>query len=209
MSKPIFKPQYLMPSIVLGDNTEIVNYMDGSLFCEDHKKNWCDHIKKVVTYGLDADKFWSSEPRVETCEIDVPMVPTLFAWEHVRLEYFAPVKAYRVTQVIIDGSRASEEFIGFVNSGELRKILREMLFEWFRGHANGEDLKECTSNSHSFASQMQWEKMMKEAGTRLIHQWILWRYEACAFCLGMAEPDDFRDLVPEKPNTTSPFAKKR
>lgn len=194
--------------------TKIFQKINGSLLCDECKTMWCSHIQAAISKNEDARVFWRMMPN--ECVIQVPMYPSAGGWINVSLKYSPNVIAYEVRQEEVHNTitfnmgfvqhvTVEEQFIGFISKDELRVTLRAMLFEWFRGHVEARAVEGCPSKSHTFNSQMQWEKAMKIEGVKLLHQWMLWRYGMCQYCMVPDNSAEFNDLVPEKADIYSPW----
>jgi hypothetical protein len=176
------------------DGTPTIVSLDraGQLYCDTHATIWCSDIEQVLRDNLDTESLWS-DPYYTDKTVSIPILPSHSLWNAVRLDRVNNLRAYSVTQLGMKGDR--DDFVGFIHPGEGRRVVRNMLFEWFN------QVKvnlTCPSEHHRFAQQRAFENNLREPKTRMAEQWCLWGYRMCLSCVAAsASPvGGFSDLVP-------------
>lgn len=168
---------------------------DGHIKCEMCNNFWCGHIRAALLDNADSTELFS--PCQERINVEIAMVPSLNLWTKVCLYVdtrFPTVPTYQVGHRGMNGDR--NDFIGFINEGEGRFIIREMIFDWFRGAIDLDKLL-CQNASHKYKAQMNWVQHMKDSKMYLSEYWAVWMNGACLTCLAPDQQQSDDDLIPD------------
>lgn len=206
---------------VVVKNTDIKNGLliidkpNGHLYCGTCKLNWCDHIHDVVRNNKDADALMSrfTLNEIDAHHIDVAIVPSEDLWAQVILVRSPELPRALEVQFSItnpetrnklfgkDGKIAAV-FLGLINPGEGRMVIRSMIYDWFAGQAPQLHLK-CTSTFHSVAAEVMWQQDHKKNSAPVRTFMQEWSVFMSGRCLGCNQPSqtDFSDLIPEDEKT--------
>lgn len=174
----------------------------GHLRCDVCKVVWCKHIQHLVQTGSDAESLWERATQVDPMLplVQVPIRPTADPEIWARVTVLPSSRgACRIQSHMTPNSESQiymDDFMGFLNKGEGRIHLRQMVIDWF---APAMDLKlySCQGLKHNFSADMELERI-RESGTfevQFNHCWHLYFSGHCAFCVknkGSFDPD----LVP-------------
>lgn len=186
---------------------------NGHIKCEDDQKYWCEHVQGVIIQSLDAESLWEEfTDNPAGIEIEVPMVPSSNLWARVTLQ--DAEQKYACRQVIWDSSvvpwltgtltgpssRVDQpNFIGYLLPGEGRMVIRNMMFDWFKGL--GEIGVTCSSSSHGYKEEREWIKAINNS----VRKWgELWSVYTTGFCLDCNPTGGWSDdLIPENDKKAS------
>lgn len=183
----------MITTTIILNGMQIRNLDTGFLDCVVCRDFWCDHIQSLVTSNADSQAIWNPDlgGALPTQLVEIPVVPSAALWTTATLTLMSKLGAYKVT--FEEG--AFEQFLGFIHPGEGRLILRSMMIEWFYGHVDSSELR-CPMSSHSFPSQLRWDKDMMQRRTAFAQLFSVWSNQKCLGCLGTSVTN-FDDVVPE------------
>lgn len=170
---------------------------NGHLKCDICDTYWCKHIQAVVTRNEDSPSiFWNAE--LPSRRIAVPMMPTTNQWAEVTLEPAVELRSlsYEVILPETDARTGDPElhFLGYIHPGEGRMILRSMIYDWFRGHVDVENL-ECKSRGHKLTQQNRWITDLADPQRSAAQLWSVWTTGTCLGC--SFTTDGIDDLIPD------------
>lgn len=190
--------------------SSIVPLTNGHLECRNSDCGrgvyWCKHIERFVSDGRDAHDIWAETKGGELIltgvKIQVPYVPTMGQWALVEIgeEFHGNYKVYLRTDSENGNSKyEAAEFLGFFSPGEGRKVLREMVHNWFLPRLT--ESNECQSSSHSYQAQMEWQEQVTESDPSkkeyLAQCWSVFLKGLCLRCAAADALSSEDDLVPD------------
>lgn len=166
----------------------------GTLACSRCTPNWCEHIQRVVTDGLDATSVWDhviSNPTLPN--VTVPILPSKNLWLTVQLlRPENPVGSITSAKVKISHPKPiprrpeSEEVLGFIAEGEGRNVLRQMLLDWFEplvppdGHVLSDG---CKNLHHSPSTQYKLVNEVRGSQVnKFANAWTNYHFQKCIIC---------------------------
>ena len=175
----------------------------GFLSCsKHHNDNFCEHIEEVIKDHLDIGMLGAPDTELNGTKISVPLVPRHKQWADVWVgEFHEGTESYRLW--LREPSKPKGDiFLGFLQHGEGRAVIRGMIYDWFRGTVSIPMLQ-CNSTSHKFKQEVEWKKhtgLESSAADQFAEYWSVWKTKMCLTCnMGL----NFDDLVPDgssKPN---------
>jgi hypothetical protein len=193
---------------------------NGNLACEAHDGAvYCHHIEQVIEKGWDTEPLWSffqgslGKPGYGMIcsvpiagEYDLWIVTNLVTTEMkhaLEIQGIGPDHSWLEvshadSSIIFDGDPF---FLGYLNKGEGRRVLREILDNWLFTQPNGQ----CKNRSHSFAAQLDYEKRQKTPEGRRICWWFYVLTGQCPECV-IGEGADISDLVPDAGEPKRPWS---
>lgn len=201
-------------AVEINDTISLVkaNESTGFVKCGNCEELWCDHIKKVVIENLDSSIIWhqvsklpEDEPIDTVINIQVPIYPSANKWGRVWLQRSKVVPAAVEMYLDREQSKTSvDEFIGYLNQGDGRGVMRGLLFDWFEGaHPQWKDMT-CGNAGHSFQNEMAYQQNIKN-GLKIIEAWSIFTDDGCLSCT-MTAHANFDDLIPDLgPAPPAPF----
>lgn len=171
----------------------------GFLRCINCRSNWCDHLSMVLEKNMDGWSLWKQIDFEQTL-FQIPMRPTGGLYAQVQFHRTDNPDAVKVYCVLETTKRATQldPFVGFLNRGEGRIHIRQMLISWFEpevdtrlhGYA-------CTSPNHSFTREMAFQNLARMPDRTVLFEncWRILFQGRCNTCGGESShfPDD---LVP-------------
>jgi hypothetical protein len=189
-------------------NVTLLDNKEGFLECKAHGATtfWCEHIKEVVMKELDRVSFVPDDVDIyDHHGYQVPIFPEkLHLFGRVVLNGIVKnvhaVKVYFIPEGMPD--EMDEHYLGFLHSGEGRKVLRSMLLDFARAYTEQPDFQ-CRSSSHDFQAQMKWEQIMAQPPDSVIRIATAFSLLNSQMCIACADPinadtDDNSDLIPTK-----------
>lgn len=172
---------------------------------------WCEHIEKWVRDMDDAPFIWMgfSDKSLASADVAVPIVPTADVWELASLRRLDPRKDSVEVWIKDDGANTvvdKDIFIGFLNPGEGRFVLREMLLDWFIGTIQAQiEKQKCSAPGHGYTQTVRWNADMQEGGgVALVQQWTVWSTGRCLGCT--FDPSSAAQFVPDAGPTRNPWS---
>ena len=179
-----------------GRLVDISSDAEGRLKCLACATNWCEHIQFAITNGLDAYQLWSRVTIERQAATLIPLMPRQGLWvkilfeqvndEVIRLDYWDKAPISR---------EGWSEFVGFLNKGESRMHVRQMVFDWFMQYRNI-DLYTCAGSRHSWQIEMQMAQQCRKSEIdHFIHTWSLKFTGFCNMCNTTGSSFD-PDLIP-------------
>lgn len=180
-----------------GRLVNISSDLDGRLKCMACPgANWCQHTQFAITNGLDAYQLWSRVTIEKQAATLIPLMPRQDVWvkvlfeqvndEVIRLDYWDKAPISR------DGW---SEFIGFLNKGESRMHVRQMVLDWFMQYRNI-SLYTCVGARHNWQRDLQMTEQCRRS--EIDHFLQCWSLKFTGFCKAcMTDPGGFDpDLIP-------------
>ena len=168
---------------------------NGHLRCEEcGTEVWCKHINMMIQDNGDSATIFEQyeAAKSEPLELEVPVFPSSNLWQRVGLEAHPKIRAFKVWILNND----SVNYLGFLNEGEGRNVMRSMFFDWFIGMVEFSSL-ECSSASHKFQAQVAWESAMRDRPAQLANYFSVWNSKACLHCRLLVGSMNSDDLVPD------------
>lgn len=173
---------------------------NGSVECFVHGSDpWCRDIEEYVQEVRDAPKIWADvEPGKK---IHVPYIPTQELWVICEFGEEMPggYKFYLQLQL-------QNAFLGFVSPGEGRRVMREMVHNWFVPRIN--KTIECSSSSHGVAEHRLLKEHMRDTSMAIAEHWSIQLHEGmCLMCTKKLNSVIYgaSDLVPDVSGGRRPF----
>lgn len=184
----------------------VVTGTSGYLACRRCVSYWCAHVEKAMKEGLDAHFVFADLREVGDYHLGVPIVPSRNIYAEVWAEKWRSdslktwlISPQDATQNQMFGDHGI--FLGFLNEGEGRNVLRQMILaEFASDFVEIEPQGKCKSPSHNVFTQKAIELACNnDAGARVANGWCMRFYNKCVSCFAAegASNDFDPDLVPE------------
>jgi hypothetical protein len=177
----------------------------GLLMCSKHREtDWCQHIQIAVLDGDDAEIIWDPADDVGLPDfIMVPVVPSRKQWARVDfgdgLHESEAVKCYlRPETVEIDVQPEELDFLGFLNRGEGRGVLRQMIIDNLQLLV-AQKKPICNSTRHGYKAELLWGEDMKRTWTeveKIAQYWSVINTQQCLTC-STSHASSWDDLIPD------------
>jgi hypothetical protein len=209
MRSPRSRTEELFPPILLsiGDPPEQVRIdpmAGGSLHCFSCRKDFCHHIKSALRANMDAHSLWKQIDLDQTMFV-IPLRPDQGMSHSVRLERkngsrdFVRVISSMEPKKSLDRFGV-DDFIGFLNRGEGRIHMRQMIVSWFEPIADVRlHTRSCTSTRHSFTREARIAALADIADARTEIFTTCWRLifkGMCEECWSDRRSGFASDLIP-------------
>lgn len=164
---------------------------------------YCKHIEEFIEYGYDAPLIWNMFEDMGGkaglgWEVEVPIAGELSVFVPVSLVTTANPDALEAQCSLTE---TTPTFLGYLNRGEGRRVLREMLDNWL--FTQNDDLH-CYSKAHGFECELNYQKHMRTSSGRRKVWWFLILYGMCPDCAKKVNADT-SDLVPDLGAGKNPF----
>lgn len=184
------------------DDTFVIslNRADGKLNCSGHRNvDFCPHIQHIITEHEDfsliaaPDSEWSGQLVV------VPLVPKHGVWANVRIgDLHEATHAYKI-ELTVQTDPVKREFLGFLQKGEGRAVIRSMIWAWFQSNIlPTRSIYKCRSTAHKFRQEQRWN-MHTQHGAPLedtfAEFWTVWQTGFCLYCNSAMKALD--DAIPD------------
>lgn len=156
--------------------TELLKLLDdGSIRCLVCELNWCPHTEGSVTNRLDSEIIWDFVNWArKSLLVEIPVFPSEGFWESVDLR---PDKG-TIKRMHIQWP-ATGEWLGFLNPGEGRGIIRELMIDFVRSKVSPNTI--CPAGHHSVEAEAVWQADQK-TNRRHIQMWSLFKTGWCLYC---------------------------
>lgn len=169
----------------------------GALVCSIHPgKTFCSEIKIAVEEHYDAELLGPPEAELTNLIITVPLVPARQQWTRVKIgEFHEGTLAYKL--YLWESKDKHYDFLGFLQKGEGRSVIRSMIYDWFRSNIDVVSLR-CSSTSHGFKQELQWNQNTgpkAQSVEQFAEFWSVWSTKMCLSCSNVLTSLD--DLVPD------------
>lgn len=173
---------------------------DGDLRCNSCDKDWCNHISQAIQEGEDCWQVWHrvvESPRPGQY-ITVPVRPSDDL--RVTVSLFPLENNPDALKVISEESPKRETplnpFIGFLNKGEGRIHLRQMIISWFEVEMDLSH-KACTSVRHNWQrDSVMVRECDMDRGKLFVHCWRMVFSDLCNICFHDTSQAFDPDLIP-------------
>jgi hypothetical protein len=143
--------------------------------------------------NLDADHLWKDYPIAEN--LIIPVVPTSQVFIKVKLSGMnADSAALTITMDDI-GARKDDVFVGFLNPGEGRGIIRQHIINWF--DVKFASIRQCNFQSHGPKAEAEWQARSVRSSTNFLDRYSVWSFGMCVFCFTRTGDQDDEDLIPQ------------
>lgn len=176
---------------------------DGDLRCATCDKDWCEHVQGCLMMNQDADQVWMRIERYESrgagATITIPLRPGDDIRVMVLVERLAHnPDAAKVTwwsgNVGMGPPHSLTPFMGFLNRGEGRLQLRQMVVNWFEPMMEVEQ-HHCSSSHHNWRVDGQIAADKNDRVKLFVHCWRLVFSRMCNICYNLPTGFD-PDLIP-------------
>lgn len=183
-------------SVQVDDAVVMLRPASGFLKCsKDPNDNFCKHVEEAIVSHADAALIAPLDTELSGTKISVPLVPKHKQWADVYVgEFHVATESYYLW-LRDETPSTNEHFIGFLQKGEGRAVIRSMVYDWFRSNVSLPMMK-CNSTSHRFKQEQVWMQhtgMDASASDQFAEYWSVWKTKMCLMCnVGL----DFSDIVP-------------
>lgn len=186
----------------------VVSGTSGYLFCRLHEMYWCGHVETVMKIGADSKPIFEDLTYLNSSGyyIGVPILPSRGIFADVWLEWWETdiLRAFLASPVEASTNKSSGiagEFLGFVNPGEGRFVIRQMVLQVFAEDYEGVDSPrgKCKDPRHGMFIQQKLERAFRgDITAKVAHGWYMRYFSKCLWCFEKFGPsNDFEpDLVP-------------
>lgn len=186
----------------VNDSVIALKTSDGTLICGNHPgQQFCDHIEACISIHADAGLLTAPDVEKTGIKIKIPIAPRQDQWAWVKFgDLHEATHAYKL-YLQVAGTKHDERFLGFIQRGEGRAVIRSMIYDWFRSNIEVDGLS-CSATSHKFRQENTWQKNIKLGGAiQLAEYWSVFINKMCLSCsLRVTEIDD---LIPDSGSTKS------
>lgn len=173
---------------------------DGDLSCTTCDfSTWCEHVQGCIQTGQDKEEVWRRVERPNANLLQIPLIPTMGIRSLVGMDTFNE----DTVKVVVLGwmgrfeAYGLTEFLGFLNRGESRIHVRQMIINWFEPAIDLNKLR-CESPNHNWRTQarlhMDFTSSAALQGVVFVHAWRMVFHKKCSYCYD--EPDA-SDLIPD------------
>lgn len=185
----------------------VVTGTSGYLMCRRDLTYWCIHVEKILKEGADAPYIFSDlREMLGSAHIGVPIIPTRNIFAEIWAEEWreGSVKTWLNSPGdAVQNQMFSDRgiFLGFLDAGEGRSILRQLVLEEFASDfVPNEPQGKCGALGHNIFTQRIIERECQtDLGARLANGWCMRFYNKCYSCFRVEGPNrNFDpDLIPE------------
>lgn len=172
----------------------------GYLKCGVCSAIWCTHIRDIIQRGEDASSMWEEFHSEQWDLVSIPLVPTDSIHIVTILEPISEEIDYALSvSVHLPGDTPSKlsPFLGHINEGEGRSVIREMIIDWFEPEVEKPQEK-CLSHRHDRSRDYHLYKHLNgNYNKRYSNQWTLHFFRLCMKCY-----QDEMDEIGKAPHTT-------
>lgn len=192
----------------VNDSVIALKSSDGMLVCGNHPgQQFCDHIEACISIHADAGLLVSDAVERTGIQIKIPLAPRQDQWAQVKFgDFHEGTQAYKLYLILPPSARAVDDvnFLGFVQRGEGRAVIRSMIYDWFRANVESDKLT-CSATSHKFTQEQIWNKNIKLGGAiQLAEYWSVFTNKMCLSCsLRVTQIDDLIPDAAAKPRWSS------
>lgn len=179
-------------------NEAVIAYRssDGLLVCGNHPgQQFCDHIEACISQHADAGMLTAPDVEKTGIKIKVPVAPRQDQWAWVKFgEFHEATLSYKL-YLEVASTKRDERFLGFIQQGEGRAVIRSMIYDWFRTNVETDGLS-CSATSHKYREENNWTKNISLGGAiQLAEYWSVFTTKMCLTC--NLRVLSFDDLVPD------------